>query len=543
MELHHATLWEAVADAIGDAEALVQGDVRRTWQAFDDRSARLARALLDAGLGAGSKVGLLLYNSPEFMEGFFAALKIRAVPFNVNFRYVEAELAYLLADADAEALVVHTSLRPQLGAVLDDLPGMRLVLWVDDDDGGEPAPGDGRSVAYEEAIATHEPAPRIARDPDDITMIYTGGTTGMPKGVMAPIGDGVATLLAQIPPLLGEAPCATPEDAVALAVRAHEAGTPFVCIAAPPLMHNTAMGMAALPTLAFGGTLALTNGRRFDVDELWDMAERERARSIIVVGDAFARPMLAALDRRPGERDLTSVTIIASAGARFSTEVKEGLLGHIPGMGILDLIAASEGSMGMSISIAGAVAPTGTFTPGPGVIVLADDGRRIEPGSDEAGIVALPGGAAGYFKDEAKTAKTFKVIDGVRYTLPGDWATVAADGTLTLLGRGSQVINTAGEKVFPEEVEEAFKALPAVEDCLVFGVPDERFGQRVVAVVSRSGGDGADVTDADLLAAVRTRLAAYKLPKRILTVPIVPRMPSGKADYPAARSLLEEASS
>jgi fatty-acyl-CoA synthase len=370
-------------------------------------------------------------------------------------------------------------------------------------------------------------------------MIYTGGTTGMPKGVMQPIGPVVEGLLEQIPPLLGEAPCATPTDAVALAVKAREAGTPFVCIAAPPLMHNTALGMAALPTLQFGGCLALLEGRRLDLDELWDLAERERAVSIIVVGDAFARPMLKALDERPGARDLSSVAILASAGAMFSTEVKEGLLGHVPGMAILDLIAASEGSMGMSISVAGTVAPTGTFTPGPGVVVVAEDGRRIEPGSDEPGIVALPGGAAGYFKDEAKTAKTFKVIDGVRYTLPGDWATVAADGTLTLLGRGSQVINTAGEKVFPEEVEEVLKTHPAVEDCLVFGVADERFGQRVAAVVSKVD---AAVSDDDLVAAARTHLAAYKLPRRIVTVDAVPRMPSGKADYPAARQLFEEAS-
>ncbi len=533
MEAHHATIWEAVADAIGDADAIVQGDVRRSWRDFEVRASRLAQALRDAGLGPGSKVGLLLYNSPEYMEGYFAALKIRAVPFNVNYRYVEAELAYLLDDADAEALVFHTSLRPNLGPVLEGLPGLKLALEVDD--GGEHHP---LARPYEEVLADHEPAPRIERDPGDITMIYTGGTTGMPKGVMAEIGPNVAELLGTIPPLLGEAPCSTPEEAVALAVKAREQGTPFVCIAAPPLMHNTAMGMAALPTMLFGGCLALLNGRRLDLDELWDVAERERAVSIIVVGDAFARPMLKALDARPGARDLSSLAIMASAGAMFSTEVKEGLLGHIPGMGILDLIAASEGSMGMSISVAGAVAPTGTFTPGPGVVVLDEDDRPIEPGSDQAGIVALPGGAAGYFKDEAKTAKTFKVIDGVRYTLPGDWATVAADGTLTLLGRGSQCINTAGEKVFPEEVEEIFKSLPAVEDCLVFGVADERFGQRVAAVVSKVDDS---VSDEDLVAEARNRLASYKLPRQIVTVGAVPRMPSGKADYPAARTLLEGA--
>ncbi|WP_255566792.1 AMP-binding protein [Iamia sp. SCSIO 61187] len=531
--MHHATVWEAVADAAGDATALVQGDVRRSWRDFDDRAGRLASAFLAAGLGPGSKVGLMLYNAPEFMEGYFAALKIRAVPFNVNYRYVETELAYLLDDADAEVLVLHRSLRPHLGDVLEKLPALKLVLEVDD--GGEHHP---LAVGYEDAIAAHEPAARIERDPDDITLIYTGGTTGMPKGVMAPIGDTVQNLLATIPPLIGEAPCTTPGGAVALAVRAQEEGRPFVSLAAPPLMHNTAMGMAALPTLLFGGCLALLESRSLDLEELWDVVERERVASIIVVGDAFARPMLRALDERPDGRDLGSVTMLASAGAMFSTEVKEGLLRHLPGAAILDLIAASEGSMGMSISVAGNVAPTGTFVPGPGVKVFAEDDRAIEPGSDEPGIVALPGGAAGYFKDEAKTAATFRVIDGVRYTLPGDWATVAADGSLTLLGRGSQCINTAGEKVFPEEVEEVFKALPAVEDCLVFGVADERFGQRVAAVVAKTDDS---VADEELVAAARSQLASYKLPRRIVTVATVPRMPSGKADYPAARTLFEAA--
>ncbi len=542
MEPHYATAWEAVADTIPAATAMVQGDLRRSWGDFEARASRLAGAFLAAGLGPGSKVGLLLYNAPEFMEAYFAALKIRAVPFNINYRYVEAELAYLFDDADAEALVLHRSVTPQLGAALDDRPALKLVLDVDDTDvtsggaGGHPVEAHPRALAYEEVVATAEPAPRIERSGDDICLIYTGGTTGMPKGVMAPIGEGLENLLATVPPLLSEPACTAVEDAVALARRADEAGTPFTCIAGPPLMHNTAMGMAALPALLFGGCLAFLAGRRFDSHELWDLAVQERATSIIVVGDAFARPMLTALEERPG-RDLSSVTLIASAGAMFSTEVKEGILAHVPSAAIIDMIAASEGNMGMSISVAGAVAPTGTFAPHPGVIVVTEDGRQVAPGSEEPGIVALPGGAAGYYKDEEKTAKTFKVIDGIRYTLPGDWATVAADGTLTLLGRGSQCINTAGEKVFPEEVEEVFKALPAVEDCLVFGMPDERFGQRVAAVVSKVD---ATVPDDDLLAAARQRLASYKLPRQLLTVAEVPRMPSGKADYPAARALFEE---
>ncbi|MCU1351139.1 MAG: hypothetical protein JWM05_348 [Acidimicrobiales bacterium] len=532
MEPHHATIWEAVADAIPDAEALVQGEVRRSWAEFEDRSARLAAALLGAGLTAGSKVGELLYNAPEYMETFFAALKIRAVPFNVNYRYVTDELRYLLDNADCEALVFHSSLGSRVAAIVDQLPQLRLLVEVADDDHHL----DG-AVDYEELLAASAPAARIERSPDDITMVYTGGTTGMPKGVMQRIGDTVSGLLTSTPALLGEAPTPDPVDAVALATRVHAEGRQFVTIPAPPLMHLTALGIGALPTLLFGGKVVLLNGRKLDLDELWDVTEAERVNSIIVVGDAFTRPMLKALDDGP-TRDLSSVSLIASSGAMFSVEVKTGLLEHLPQAFILDFIAATEGAMGMSMSTKDRPAPTGHFMPSPGVIVVAEDGAPVVPGSDEVGFVALPGGAQGYFKDEVKTAATFRIIDGIRYTIPGDFATVGADGSIQLLGRGSQCINTAGEKVFPEEVEEAIKSHPSVEDCLVFGLPDERFGQRVVAVVSRA----ADAHgDEDLLADVRTRLASYKLPRQVVTVGSVPRTAAGKADYPEARRLFEAA--
>jgi fatty-acyl-CoA synthase len=534
VEAHYATVWEGMADAIGNAVALVQGDVRRTWEQFDDRAARLATAFSRAGLTTGSKVGLFLYNSPEFMEAYFAALKIRSVPFNVNYRYVEEELVYLLDNADAEALVFHSSFSTQVARILPRLPGVKLAVSVDD--GGSHTEGTER---YESLIALNQPAERIPRSPDDITMIYTGGTTGLPKGVISKIGSTVVDLLATTPGMIGEAPAATPEEAIALATRFAAEGRQFVTIPAPPLIHNTALGIAANPTLLFGGRVVLLNGRRFDEDELWDVAARERANCIVVVGDAFARPMLKALNDRPG-RDLTSVSLIASSGAMFSSEVKAGLFEHLPRVVIADLIAATEGAMGLSLATSTHPSPTGTFTPWPGVILVAEDGRIIEPGSDEVGMVALPGGAEGYFKDEEKTAATFREIGGIRYTLPGDFATISVDGTLTLLGRGSQCINSAGEKVFPEEVEEVLKLHPAVEDCLVFGLPDERFGQRVVAVMSLD--EGVEQPDqTDILEVARTRLAPYKLPRQIVTVEVTPRTPTGKADYPAARQLFEAA--
>ncbi|HEX3796750.1 MAG TPA: AMP-binding protein [Acidimicrobiales bacterium] len=532
MEMHYATIWEAVADTVPEAVAFVQGDVRRTWAQFDDRAARLAGALAAAGVGQGAKVGQFLYNSPEFMEAYFAALKIRAVPFNVNYRYMDAELLYLLDNADAEAVVFHSSLGDRMRAIKDQLPKLKVLVEVDD--GGDHVAG---TEPYEALLTRHQPMARMERGPDDITMIYTGGTTGMPKGVMSSIGSTVTELLTTAPTMFGERSAQSGDDAVNLAARTNGEGRQFVTIPAPPLMHNTALGVGANPTLLFGGRIVLLNGRKFDAAELWDVAERERATTVIVVGDAFARPLLKALDEKPN-RDLASVTLIASSGAMFSNEVKNGLIDHLPQVTILDLIAASEGSMGLSLASKGRPAQTGKFLPWPGVIVITEDGRRVAPGSGEEGMVALPGGALGYFKDAQKTATTFRTIDGVRYTIPGDFATVEADGSLSLLGRGSQCINTAGEKVFPEEVEEIMKTHPGVEDCLVFGLPDERFGQTVAAVVSLVDGSHPVSAD-DLMASARTRLASYKLPRRIVVVEIVPRIASGKADYPEAKRLFE----
>ena len=308
----------------------------------------------------------------------------------------------------------------------------------------------------------------------------------------------------------------------------------LVSLPAPPLMHNTGLAIGAAPALASGGTIVYLPGRKFDAAELWDTVAAEHVNAITVVGDPFARPMLQELDTDPG-RDLSGVRVIASSGAMFSSEVKTGLLRHLPGAMILDIIGASEGAMGVSIATAAAPVDTGRFQPAAGVILVTEDGRRVEPGSDEPGLVALPGGAECYYKDDAKTAATFKVIDGKRYTIPGDFATIDASGMMTLLGRGSSCINTAGEKVYPEEVEEVLKAHPAVEDALVFGVPDERFGERVAGVLSRASGTDEPVDT--ILAAARQRLAAYKVPRQVVVVDEVPRTQVGKPDYPTAREL------
>jgi fatty-acyl-CoA synthase len=533
MELHPATLWEALSDAVPSRLAQVQGGRRSTWSEFDDRSARLAGAFRAAGVGAGAKVGQLLYNCPEYMESYAAALKLRAVPFNVNYRYTAAEVGYLLANADTEALVYHASLGPVVAEAVRHAPGLRLLVEVDDG----PAAGVPGAVAYEATIAGADPAPRIARSADDVTMIYTGGTTGMPKGVVSKVGPQLEYLLEIVPGLLGHAPVLV-DDVPAWAAALGSPDDWLVSLPAPPLMHNTGLGIGALPALGTGGTIVLLEGRKFDAAALWDTVEAERVNAITIVGDAFGRPMATALRDGP-RRDLGFVRSIASSGAMFSTEVKTGLLEHATNAMIIDIIAASEGTMGMSISTAAAPAATGRFQPAPGVIVVSDDDREVEPGSEEAGMVALPGGAEGYYKDEAKTAATFREIAGRRYTIPGDWATVDADGTIVLLGRGSSVINTAGEKVYPEEVEETLKAHAAVVDALVFGIADERFGQRVAAVIALTGLDAAS-TD-DILETARTKIASYKVPRAVVVVDEVPRTQVGKPDYPTARELFDAA--
>jgi acyl-CoA synthetase (AMP-forming)/AMP-acid ligase II len=371
-------------------------------------------------------------------------------------------------------------------------------------------------------------------------MTYTGGTTGMPKGVMSPIGQTVSGLLATTPAIVGLAAMQEPAEVAPLAAQLAAEGRTMSALPACPLMHATGMGIGALPALTFGGTIVLLEGRGLDPAELWRTVERERVHVITLVGDPFARPLVRALDDGTA-RDLSSVQLVCSSGAMFSAEVKVALLDHLPGAMIIDFIAATEGTMGMAISTRDAPAATGRFRPTPGVKVFDEHDREVVPGSGQAGIVAIPGAVAeGYYKDTAKTDATFRVIDGVRHSIPGDWATVDADGSISLLGRGSQCINTGGEKVFPEEVEEAIKRHPSVEDCLVFGVVDERFGQRVVAVASL-GADAPSTSGSEIVDSLRNELSSYKLPRELVLVEQVPRAPNGKADYPSARDRFEAA--
>lgn len=536
MERHLATVWESIADAAGDSIALVQGERQISWRAYDDRAARLASGFTAAGLGAGSKVALYLYNAPEYCEAYYAALKLRAIPANVNYRYLDEELLHLLEDSEAEALVFHASLGDRVERVRTRARKLRMLVEVAD---GAPE-AVATATAYEQVVATHPPAKRIERSPDDATMLYTGGTTGLPKGVLGRVGAVVDTAMSAVPPLLGSAPLTDPAQIAAVVRKGFEDRRQIVSLPACPLMHGTGMGIGTLPAMTFGSKTVLLVGRGLDADEVWSSVERHGVRSLTIVGDAFARPLLRALREGP-PRNLDTLQLMLSAGAMFSTEVKQGLFAYAPGLMIIDYIAASEAAMGASISTKASLACTGHFKPGPNVKVFCEDGGEVAPGSGEMGMIGVSGAIPdGYYRDAAKTAKTFRSIDGTRYSFPGDWATVEADGSLVLLGRGSQCINTGGEKVFPEEVEEAVKRYPGIDDCLIFGVPDERFGQRVVGVVSAA--PGAEVKADAVLASLRERIATYKVPRRLVVVSPVPRAANGKADYPAARRLFEAAS-
>ena len=538
MELHYATIWESIADTIPESTAVVHGDTIRTWAEYDDRAARLAAAYAAAGLGHDSKIGLYMYNGNEYLEAQYGAFKVRGVPINVNYRYLDDELWYLLDNADAEALVFHSSLAERVGQVIDRLPKLKLLIEVDD--GG--ASRMDRAVAYDTVLATHQPMERIVRSEDDIYMLYTGGTTGMPKGVMYDMASHVGLFLRSGFPFLGERVPRTGEEVAPLVRAITEAGNRMIAIPCAPLMHGTGLWLGAFASHLTGGEVITLTSRALDPHEVLRTAQARRATSLVIVGDAFAKPLVAAIDEaaaRGEPYDLSSVAVILSSGVMWTTEVKEQLLERIPHVVLFDAIGSTEGSMGNQMSTRGASTETAKFTQNPTTKVFTEDGREVTPGSDEIGLVAAGGFVPiGYFKDADKTERTFRTVDGVRYAFPGDLAKVAADGTLILLGRGSQVINSGGEKIFPEEVEEAVKRVPGVLDCLVVGVDDERFGQAVTAIAAT---DGTPLDEAEVIAHVKTQLARYKAPKRVVFVAEVPRAPNGKADYAAAKQYVRDA--
>ncbi|WP_420453396.1 acyl-CoA synthetase [Ilumatobacter sp.] len=521
-----ADIWEIVAEELPDAQALVHGDLHRTWSQLDARADGIARHLLDSGLERQQAVAQYLYNGPEYVESMFAAFKAALVPVNTNYRYTSDELLYLWDNADAGAVVFHGGFAPTIETIRDQLPKVRSWLWVDDGEGSCPE----WATPYEDAATTsgERAVPEGGRSGDDLNMLYTGGTTGMPKGVMWRQDDLVVTLTATL---------GTPIDAQdgLDALRSSYAEPGNVFLPACPQMHGTG-NFPGLSTLTGGGSVVTLVGRTFDPVELLDTIEREGVTNLAIVGDAFGKPILRALDAEPGRWDLSSLVAIVSSGVMWSKETKQGLLRHHPEMMLLDAFSSSEAlGMGMSVSGGGQAAETARFELSPHTIVIDEQDRPVEPGSGEIGRLAVGGRQPlGYYKDPDKSAATFLDIDGGRYSCPGDFATVEADGTITLLGRGSVCINTGGEKVFPEEVEEAIKTHPSVADAVVVGVPDEKFGEAVTGVVEAR--PGATVDEAALIAHVRETLAAYKSPKRIMVVQTIGRAANGKVDYKRLRT-------
>ena len=539
MQSHFSLIWESVADAVPEHIALIQGERRITWHDYEDRAARLAQGLIDSGLSHNSKVGMYLYNSPEYAETNFAAMKIGGVPINVNYRYLDEELHYLLENADIEALVFHSSLGDRVARVCDRLPMLKAMICVDDGPAEDGSMGPANGIAYDTFLAQASGTARTQPQGDEIYMLYTGGTTGMPKGVMYPLDGFTEFFMRGFPPMIGLDPFENADRFAPAAKQMVDANSAVVAMSGPPLMHGTGCWLGLMFPQMLGGTSVLLENRGFKPEEVWSTVERDRISQIIIVGDAFAKPLLRALETEPDRWDTSSLKLMISSGAMFTTEVKRGLIDHVPELAIADILGSTEGGMGQSIMTKDTPASeTAKFTLLPVAKVLVPDGsREVVPGSGEVGMVAQGGMVPlGYYKDPEKSAKTFKEVDGKRYAFIGDMATVEADGTINLLGRGSNCINTGGEKVFPEEVEEALKLHADVADALVFGLEDERFGNRVAGVVSLEQGGSAEAED--ILEATRKLLASYKLPRDLLVVPVVPRAPNGKADYKTAKSMM-----
>jgi 3-oxocholest-4-en-26-oate---CoA ligase len=525
---NYADVWEAVADAVPAARAQIHADQRYTWAEFDRRADGIAATLLNAGLRRQDKVALCLYNGPEYLESSFGCLKAGLVPVNTNYRYAAQELSYLWDDADAAAVIFHGTLTETIAGVRDSLS--EVHAWLHADDGTAPAPE--WAIPYSEAAQAagervHAP---WGRSGDDLVLIYTGGTTGRPKGVMWRQHD-----LYRVSDVCRDPPQA---DLARVRRRIEAAVARPVGLPAPPLMHGTAYVFAGT-ILNQGGAVATLAKRSFDVGELLDVVQDEIVTAMCIVGDAFCRPIVDALEAEPGRWDISRLRAVSSAGMMWSSELKQRLLAHAPNAVLVDFLNSSEASgMGRSIVSGRKSDAGGRFRLGENAFVV-DEQRRPLTEVGAVGRIAVKGHLPlGYYKDPRKTAATFPMVDGVRCSIPGDYAVVEVDGGVTLLGRGSTSINTGGEKVYPEEVEQTLKAHRAVIDAVVVGIPHDRFGQSVAAAVELAG--GADVSERELKEFVSSRLAPYKAPRHVVFVDSVARSPNGKADYRAVTRRVTE---
>lgn len=538
MGFNIADLFERAVDAVPDRMALVCGPRSLTFREFDLEANRLANHLLAKGFGHGDHIGIYGQNTAEWMIAMVAIFKIRAVPININFRYVEDELAYLFDNADLVALVHDQEYIDRIEAVREKAPDLRHFVMIEDGSGLDPARID--AISWADAIASaSDERPVLPRTDDDLYMIYTGGTTGMPKGVVWRHEDVFYALGGGVDAYTNE----RVTHGMQLAEKAAASPAPMVTLNAPPLMHGAAQ-WGSLRFFFEGNTVVFVP--KFSGEAIWDAVEKDKVTTLVITGDAMARPLTEALEANPDRWDLSTLFVLSSSAAIFSPSLKERLFELLPNIMIVDAIGSSEGGMnGMVVQTKGeTIVQSGgvTVKAGRDAVVLDEDLNPLPAGSETIGKLARGGNIPqGYYKDPKKTAETFVTApDGNRYVVAGDFARHEEDGSITLLGRGSVCINSGGEKIFPEEVEGVLKAHPAVYDTLVVGVPDERWGQAVCAVVQVREGEPEPSLD-ELAEHARNHLARYKAPRHLLFVPEIQRSPSGKPDYPWASALAKDA--
>lgn len=539
MDFNLAQLHETIAEAIPERECIVTGARRLSWADVNERTRRLANYLASRGLGAHRErdalegwesgqdhLALYLHNGNEYLEGMLGAYKARVAPFNVNYRYVEEELVYLLRDARARAIIYHSAFAPRLRNILPELPDLKVLIQVDDGSGAEVL---SEAVGYEQALESASPErPELEWSPDDLYILYTGGTTGMPKGVLWRQADIFVAALGGR--RWDGSELSSLDDVVERAC----AGGMRV-LPSPPFMHGAAHWAAFMNFHSGHVVVVQREAERFDPEDVLSTVESENVDALLIVGDAFGRPLIDQISRRA--HDLSSLRVIVTGGAALSASLKQELLRLLPQIRIVDAIGSSEsGNQGQQVSSNEDGVATGTFVPSPGTKVLSADLERVlEAGDLEIGWFARGGRVPlGYLGDREKSEQTFPTVQGERYSVPGDRARQLQDGLIEVYGRESQTINSGGEKVFAEEVENALKYHSAVYDAIVVGRPSERWGQEVVALVRLV--DGSSVVESDLIAECAKHIARYKLPKAVMFLDELVRSPSGKADYRWAKA-------
>jgi acyl-CoA synthetase (AMP-forming)/AMP-acid ligase II len=531
MTFNLADLFEASVDAYGDREYLVVAGERRTYAAMEERANRLAHYLAGQGIGPGDHVGIYALNSVEWVEAAWAVFKLRAVWININYRYVKDELRYLFTNADLVALVHQAEFGPRVADLLPDLPDLRLLISIDDGSGEKVGEG---TVPYEEAMAAGSPERDFAeRSNDDHYILYTGGTTGMPKGVVWRHEDVFYALGGGVDPTTNTR-IQRPEEMVEKGRNGQLTLLPIA-----PLMHGATQWCVMGQSFVGNRTILVP---KFDPHTVWRLVESEKANSVMITGDAMGKPLIEALDDPGVSYDLSSLLAVTSSAALFSAPVKDEFFNHFPNLVIVDAVGSSEsGNNGMATMGKGHTAMKSgpTVTVLGNTVVFDEDLKPVVPGSGAIGKIARYGDIpVGYYNDPVKTAEVFITMDGTRYVMPGDFATLEEDGSITLLGRGSVSINSGGEKIFPEEVESAVRSHPEVFDAIVVGAPDNRWGQRVAAIIQPRA--DRHPTLEDIQAHCRDAIAGYKVPRQLHVVETIQRSPSGKPDYRWAAEIVAE---